>query len=179
MYDPDVHKRKSLRLKEYDYSAAGYYFIAICTNNRVCHFGDIIAGVMHYSAGGFAALKYALEIPTHYPDVVLCEHVVLPNHVHLILEILPNTTPVHEKNDGSKNEFQKIILRSAGAVVRGFKIAVTEWFRQNSMESDIWQRSFHDHIISDQEGYVTIANYINNNIQNWEDDKFFRKQDRG
>jgi REP element-mobilizing transposase RayT len=72
-----------------------------------------------------------------------------------------------------RNEYQKIIPRSIGSIVRGFKIGVTKWFRNNSDIENIWQRNYHEHIIRDEHSYERISYYILENPNNWENDDFF------
>ena len=71
-----------------------------------------------------------------------------------------------------KNEFQKMIPRSIGSIVKGFKIGVTKWFRTNTNLDTVWQRNYHEHIIRSEQSYLTISNYIINNPANWKNDKF-------
>jgi REP element-mobilizing transposase RayT len=72
-----------------------------------------------------------LQIPLHFPIVILHDHIIMPNHIHGIIELIPvgveNFQPLHP----IRNEFQKIIPHSIGSIVRGFKIGVTKWFRNN------------------------------------------------
>ncbi len=81
-YNPAIHHRRSIRLKGYDYSQNGLYFITICTYNRECLFGEIINKIMILNDFGKMANECWLKIPAHFPDTVLHEHVVMPNHVH-------------------------------------------------------------------------------------------------
>ena len=90
LYNPDIHHRRSIRLREYDYSQAGLYFITICVQNHECVFGNIANGKMILNEYGRMANDCWLEIPQHYPNVVLHEFVVMPNHIHGILEIVAN-----------------------------------------------------------------------------------------
>ncbi len=87
-YNPNIHHRRSIRLKGYDYSQAGLYFITICVQNRVCLFGDIVNGEMILNDAGQNANACWLNIPEHFPNVVLYEHIVMPNHVHGIIELV-------------------------------------------------------------------------------------------
>ena len=98
-YNPNIHHRHSTRLKGYDYSQEGLYFITICTKDREYLFGEIImvknAGVEHFQPrqemklndAGKIADECWLEIPRHFPNTVLHEHIVMPNHVHGIIEL--------------------------------------------------------------------------------------------
>jgi REP element-mobilizing transposase RayT len=67
-----------------------------------------------------------------------------------------------------------MIPRSIGSIVKGFKIGVTKWFRNNTEIQTVWQRNYHEHIIRNEQSYKTISDYIINNPAKWKDDKFFR-----
>ena len=198
-YNPNIHHRKSIRLKGYDYSQAGLYFITICVQDRKCLFGKIVDDEMILNDAGKIADECWLEIPKHFPNAVLHEHIVMPNHVHGIVELIQNDVanvgaenflplPQNESppNESPRNEFQKMIPRSIGSIVKGFKIGVTKWFRNNTNNigvenlplhdkpSQIWQRNYHEHIIRDEQSYQRISEYIINNPKNWKDDKFYQ-----
>jgi REP element-mobilizing transposase RayT len=79
--------RRSIRLKGYDYSKAGAYFVTVCTHNRKCLFGDIVDGKMVFNAAGHAAAQCWHAIPDHFPNALLDAFVVMPNHVHGIVVI--------------------------------------------------------------------------------------------
>jgi putative transposase len=182
-YNPAIHHRKSIRLNGYDYSQEGLYFITICTYKREHFFGHIVNKKMILNDAGKIADECWLKIPEHFPDAVLHEHVVMPNHVHGIIELVNNDAaavgvqnfePLQQTtNKSPKNEFQKIIPRSIGSIIRGYKIGVTKFFRDNTDIHIVWQRNFHDHIIRDEQSYWKISAYIANNPEVWENDKFY------
>jgi len=96
-FNPDIHHRQSIRLKDYDYSAAGAYFITICTQHRECLLGDIADGEMRLSPMGDCALSQWHELPNRFSGIQLDAFVVMPNHIHGILCINPvptSTNPV-------------------------------------------------------------------------------------
>ncbi len=177
-YNPEIHKRKSIRLKGYDYSQGGLYFVTICTQNHECIFGEILdegRGTIFcaLNKGGKIAEKCLIEIPKHYPKAIVDCFIVMPNHIHMILII--------ENNDRTQNivplqeqKFQKIISGSISAIIRGYKIGVTKWFRKNTDIYDVWQRNYHEHIIRNEKSLEKIRNYIENNPEKWEEDKFFK-----
>ncbi len=190
-YNPGIHHRRSIRLKGYDYSKEGLYFITICTHNRLCLFGEIENGEMILNDAGWTMEKYWLEIPKHYPNVVLHEHVVMPNHVHGIIEIESNVgvqnleplleplQPVHDHEplqQHPQNKFQQIIPRSIGSIVRGCKIGMTKWFRKNTDIYRVWQRNYYEHVIRDEKSYDHISEYIQTNPLQWQDDKYYEYQ---
>ncbi|HSM82944.1 MAG TPA: hypothetical protein VLS96_14735 [Nodosilinea sp.] len=84
-YNPDKHHRRSLRLKGYDYSAAGAYFITICAFQRHCLFGQVVNGEMQLNEFGQIAAECWQAIPEHFSHIELDEYIVMPNHVHGIL----------------------------------------------------------------------------------------------
>jgi hypothetical protein len=101
-YNPQKHHRRSIRLKGYDYSQAGLYFITICCQDRACLFGEITNGKMALNDVGIIAANYWLEIPGHFPHAELHEYIIMPNHVHGIIEIIkkqngvPDVGPRHD-----------------------------------------------------------------------------------
>jgi len=201
-----------MRLKGYDYSKPGVYYITICTRNLEFLFGEIKLGIMYTSDGGRVVMDCWNSIPAHYPEVRLYSFVLMPNHIHGILEILESESMQLDKafeNKNStveglgraqnveplpnpqllgfrdnnilkssysrKNEFQHIIPRSLGSIIRGFEIGVTKWFRQNTNVYDVWQRNFYDSVIRTEAGFTRITKYIENNQKNWTRDKFYKK----
>ena len=94
----DKH-RHSIRLKNYDYSQAGLYFVTVCTEYRLHLFGKIIDFEMKLNDAGKIAKKCWLEIPGHYPNVILHEYVIMPNHIHGIIEITKSVV-------GAKAQYQ-------------------------------------------------------------------------
>ena len=85
--NPEYHHRRSIRLKGYDYSQAGAYFVTMCTQHRECLFGEIVDGKMRLNEYGQIVQQCWMEIPQHYQNVQLDEYVVMPNHVHGIIII--------------------------------------------------------------------------------------------
>ena len=195
--NPNIGHRRSIRLKGYDYSQAGLYFITICCHDRVCLFGKIL-GVennespkMVLNDAGKIANECWMEIPKHFPNSVLHEHIVMPNHIHVIIELKsepvgaenfpPNKNGVNDVNGANDynraNDYSPLRSpsKTIGSIVRGFKIGVTKWFRNNTDYKTIWQRNYHEHIIRNEQSYQTISQYIINNPAKWEDDKFYKQ----
>ncbi|MGC9395158.1 MAG: transposase [Anaerolineae bacterium] len=86
-YNPQIHHRRSIRLKGYDYAQSGAYFVTICTQGRVCLFGDVVDGEMVLNPFGQVVATYWERIPRHFPNVQLGAWVVMPNHIHGIIII--------------------------------------------------------------------------------------------
>ncbi|HBG18275.1 MAG TPA: hypothetical protein DDY32_03095 [Desulfobulbaceae bacterium] len=149
--NPEIPRRRSLRLQDYDYSQAGAYFVTICTQDARCLFGKIADGEMLLNEAGRVVEMCWKEIPKHFPQVQLDEFVIMPNHVHGILFI--GDTLIERAKNFSPLPDPKFFRRPAGtsktlgSVVRGFKIGVTRWLRQNTTIHDVWQRNYWEHII--------------------------------
>jgi REP element-mobilizing transposase RayT len=112
-----------------------------------------------------------MNIQNHFPNVRLHEYVVMPNHVHGILEItnVADRMAVRAKNRSPLHPPSKTV----GSIVRGFKIGVTKWFHENTNINDVWHRNYYEHIMRDNASFQTITNYILNNPQKWDKDKFY------
>ena len=148
----DLPKRKSPRIPNYNYGLPNYYFITICTHNKKCLFGK--PGVLNRF--GQYAEDCILNIKKIYPEVILDKYVIMPNHVHAIFII-----------SGMKEN------KSISTVIGQYKKAVTKRIREIDLEMEVWQRSFHDHVIRNQAGYEKIWQYIDDNPRKWEEDCFY------
>lgn len=165
--DPDRYHRRSIRLKGYDYSRAGAYFITVCTHHRECLFGEIIDGEMKWNECGETARRCWLEIPHHFPHVELDEFVVMPNHVHGILVIVENDVGANNHSPLPGATPFRSPSRAIGSIIRGYKIGVTKWFHQNTDIHLVWQRNYYEHIIRDERSLHRIRQYIRDNPQHW------------
>ena len=171
--------RKLNRLRGYNYSQSGWYFITICAKNRKYFLGKILNGKMRLSKIGMMAGKFWREIPLHFPDIELDEFIIMPNHIHGIIVINNKVDKiVGNKNVGNKNFcslqeqlWQTKWARSLSSVVRGFKIGVIKWCRENNYQYFVWQKSYYDHIIRNEKSLNKIREYIINNPLKWEFDR--------
>lgn len=84
----DLPKRKATRLKGYDYSAPGAYFVTMCTNQKLCLLGEIVNGEMQLNNLGAIVHQDILKIETHYDNVKIDKFVIMPNHIHMLIVIL-------------------------------------------------------------------------------------------
>jgi REP element-mobilizing transposase RayT len=183
------HNRHSIRLKGYDYSQNGAYFVTICTQHRKCLFGSVINDVgagpraCPNDAGKMIATVWN-EIPTHYHGITLGYFVVMPNHFHGIIEIVgagpracPNDgQPTLRANDGQPQGVAPTTL-SLPDVVHRFKTLTTKRYtdgvKQNGwmpFDKRLWQRNYYEHIIRTDDEYHRISEYIINNPMNWRTD---------
>jgi REP element-mobilizing transposase RayT len=195
-YNPDIHHRRSIRLKGYDYSQAGLYFVTICVQNRECLFGKITNNEMILNDAGKVVQQCWLEIPQHFPDAIFHEYIIMPNHIHGIVELVgaKNFSPESCANDNigtpescannaitgapesCANDTRAKIFsplppgtsRTIGSIIRGFKIGVTK-----RLVFSVWQRNYYEHIIRNEHDYLYISNYIIHTSEEWLDDKFY------
>ncbi len=167
MIKMELPKRKPTRLKDFDYSQNGAYFVTICTKDKQCIFSEVVGGGALdapqniLSETGKIAEKYILST-NNIPDVAVDKYVIMPNHIHLIL-IVHNTGGTSKAPSPTNNIISHTIST--------FKRFVNKEAGQN-----IFQRSFHDHIIRDEQDYLKIWNYIDTNPQKWREDCFFTVQ---
>jgi len=170
IYDPIIHHRRSIRLKGYDYSSAGGYFITICTLDRKSIFGTIVGHEMRLSRAGEIARECWLEIPNHFPKVQLDEFIVMPDHMHGII-IIPSSLvgAQHVVPPPRLNQFQKIVPQSLSVIIRSFKAATTNRINQlrRTPGGRVWQRNYYEHIIRDEDSLFRIRKYIAENVMRW------------
>ncbi|MCX6146828.1 MAG: hypothetical protein NTW25_06195 [Candidatus Kapabacteria bacterium] len=99
-YNPEIHKRSTIRLKEYDYSQAGFYFITICTKDRENIFGAIENNEMLLNEFGIVINQIINELSNRFKNIIIDKYVIMPNHVHLIIQISKedntNVGAIHE-----------------------------------------------------------------------------------
>lgn len=157
VFDPKRYHRKSIRLKAYDYSKTGLYFITICTKNKVCLFGQITKNVMILNDAGVMIEKEWLNLSERFHHICLHESMVMPNHFHAIYEV---------KNQKNTNIIGDIVgaFKSISTVeyIRGVK--VNNW---PPFEDKLWQRNYWEHVIRNENSHQKISNYIQNNPENW------------
>lgn len=157
-----MEHRKINRLKEFDYSTNGAYFVTICTDERKNKFSEFVGEgfPLPQSNNAFIVQKYINEIPIKYPCVKVDKYVIMPNHIHILLQI---------QNYGMGNPSPTI-----GNITGWFKYQTTKEININTnVKSKFWQRSFHDHVIRSPNDYDMIWTYIDNNPLKWELDKYY------
>ncbi len=191
----NLPQRKSIRLKGYDYSQAGLYFITICIQNREMLFGKINNDKLQLNDAGKMVAEIWNEIPNRFTNIKLYEYVIMPNHFHCIIQIVPvgatlvvalnEKTVAHNKNvviPNEKGQPQGIAptKKTVGNVIGAFKsITTNEYIRgvKNKnwypFNKKLWQRNYWDHIIRNEKSFYNISEYIKNNPKNWNKDKLF------
>jgi len=167
--------RRSIRLKGYDYSQAGGYFVTIVTLWRECLFGEIARGELRPYAMGRIVKECWHAIPEHFPNTDMDVFAVMPNHVHGIVMIHENmgrdTMPFVGARHASPLHPRGTPPGSLGAIIGSFKSAVTHRAGRELNIANIWQRNYYDHVIRDQRDYERVTNYIAANPVKWADDE--------
>lgn len=172
----DRYRVKSARLPFHDYGANGSYFITICTWQKECFFGEIKNQKMHLSSLGLCAKKCWKKIPHHFPFVRLGEFIVMPDHIHGIVNIDRNLDVETQDLVSLPSQHTKPLPSQARlgpqsknipSIIRGFKIGVTKFARKNLGINTVWQPGYHDHLIRANDEYLKIERYIIENPENW------------
>ena len=158
----ELPKRKRNRLTEYDYSAPNAYFITVCTDKRRNLFWKNVGAVIDrpenvpLTALGKLVRKSVEEIPGRYPAITVDRYVIMPNHVHLLLQI-------HTDPDG-----RSMIAPTISVIMQQFKGIVTK-----KVGIPIWQKGFYDHVIRSEQDYLDVWNYIEGNPSKWTEDALY------
>jgi len=163
----ELPKRKSNRLNFFDYSSSGAYFITVCTENRRGILSKIV-GVdvpgdpinMELLPYGIIAHKFIKQMNEFYENVSVDQYVIMPNHIHILLRVFENGSP------------RTSTPTRQTSTVSHF-ISTFKRFCNKECGGNIWQRSFHDHIIRDKNDYEIISEYIYENPIKWKDDCFY------
>jgi putative transposase len=171
-FNRDKHHRRSIRLKGYDYTQCGAYFVTICSQDRECLFGDIVNGEIRLNEYGEIADACLKGIPKHFSHSDMDYMIVMPNHVHLIL-IINNPgrgtacrAPTVERFGFPVNGFVPTIIRS-------YKSAVTKQINivRNHPGMPVWHRNYHEHSVRNETELNRIRQYIITNPLQWDNDE--------
>lgn len=177
------YRIESARLKNWDYGSNAFYFVTICTKDRVCYFGNVVNGNMDLNEIGQIVKSEWLKTFELRPDMNLTmgEFVVMPNHFHAIIGIGENE--YNNRRDTQRNTSCRDAMhcvsttpnkfgpqsKNLASIIRGFKIGVTKNVRLIK-PNFAWQPRYHDHIIRNDESFHRISQYIKNNPSNWQKD---------
>ena len=176
--NPYEQNRKTVRWAYHDYATSGIYYITIVTKDRYYYFGDIVDEKMIFTEQGKIAEECLLDIPNHYSMVNILNHVVMPNHIHILFQIdneeadqedyerLCKTGGVNMREIRRKTHGKNTVSDIMGA----FKAAVTRQCNRRHLEFD-WLGRFYDHVVRNEEERLAYDRYIRNNIMNWDIEK--------
>ena len=200
-YDPERHRRRSIRLRGYNYTQAGSYFITICTQDRACLFGEVVSGDVRLNDAGRMIHAVWDELPNHYPGVITDAFVVMPNHIHGIITLVgadprvcPDRTPAHPDVGADprvcpdttrvcpvppQGQPQRVApTLGLPDVVHRFKTITTKKYvdgvKQHNWQpfrGRLWQRNYYEHIIRDENALNKIREYIQTNPTRWASDR--------
>ena len=193
--------RHAFRAEWHDYNS-GIYFVTICSKDKQHIFGKIKDSIMILSDIGKIVERCILDISNHHTNVELWNHVIMPNHIHMVINVGTQPAPVGTRYIASAQAMQTAgqnmgCLRaprhgescedfhhnsSLAVVVGTFKAAVTRLLRTRCIASlqqrqqqiqTVWQPRYHEHIIRNQRAFENIMNYVDTNIENWSHDCFY------
>ena len=170
--------RHSIRLKYYDYSQAGYYFVTICSQKRQSTFGEINNGQMQINDVGLMIQDQWQQLPCRFNEILLDEFIVMPNHFHGIIKIIRTLNNVSDLVGAPLVGAQNTRPRKLGNIIGAFKSLSTNEYIRGVKEKEwepfggkLWQRNFYEHIIRDNNGLNKIREYIRENPSTWDDDE--------
>ncbi len=178
--DTEKHHRRSIRLKDYDYSHSGAYFVTICMKEMKCILGKIQNGKMRLSRIGRIIHQYWEEIPNHFDSVKLDVFVVMPDHLHGILFlnvgarfIVPyNKEGFDKSNPYIKNNPMAVDRITLGKIIRFFKAKTTHKIRNfTNFDHFQWQRNYYEHVIRNENELNRILEYVLYNPLQWQFDR--------
>ncbi len=179
-YNPDIHNRKSIRLKDYDYSQEGLYFITICSHNKECIFGEIVgAGSSRPNDNlivntkeneiilnkiGMVIKDEYINLKNKYKNIKCHEYVIMPNHFHCLIEIIKH-------QEGGKTP-------TLAEIIGYFKFQTTKKYNEmleikNERFLSLWQRNYYENIIRNEKRHLQVIEYIENNPKNWVEDRYY------
>lgn len=166
-YDPQIHKRRSIRLPHHNYAGTSSYFITICSHQRQCLFGEVEGERTRLNHLGYVAQKCWKNIPEHFPHVTIDEFVLMPNHLHGILHFCSDTEAKEKRIQPAFAQGRQ--AKTLGSVIASYKAAVAKQIRQtcNSPHLKVWQRNYYEKIVRDQTSLYAFRTYIQQNPLQW------------
>lgn len=200
-YNPKYHHRHSIRLKEYDYSQSGAYFITICTKQKEYYFGEIADKTMMLNDTGKMIEKWWYKLKNKFSNIKLDKYIIMPNHIHGIIMIDDGQThniklgqthdvigQTHRSAPTTTTTKNKQIIVGANLCVHPNISRIIQWFKSMStnkyiqniknnncpeFNGKLWQRNYYDHIVRNDEELNNIRRYIQDNPINWKEDELF------
>ena len=158
-YNPKIHHRKSIRLKNYDYASDGAYFVTICAQNKEYMFGNVVDEKMILNPAEEMIKKWLFELKNKFKNIELDEYIIMPNHIHLIIFIMNSAHGVPQ-------------------IIQWFKTMTTNEYIRNVKQSNwkpfdkkLWQRNYYDRIIRNEKELDKIRKYVFENPLKWKLDK--------
>ena len=168
-------KRKQNRLQNFDYSTNGAYFITICTHNKECILSNIVGEGLcalpkiNLNPIGEEIEKSINYINDYYDNIKIVKHIIMPNHIHLLIEINNRTG---EHGDSPNKEMFDFTGGHGDPPLQSI-VGQLKSYTTHKYGKQLWQRSYYDHIIRNEEDYLNVWEYINNNAKKWTEDKYY------
>ena len=166
----DLPNQKQNRLERYDYSQNGAYFVTICTKDRKCILSRVVGGGVLdapyacLSNYGIVVDQQIQSMNEAYPDVQAVKYVIMPNHIHLLVHITNRKQICDSGTSRTPSPTNALIPQYVSTLKR---------FCNKNFGGNVWQRSYHDHIIRTDRDYQMIWQYIDTNPARWEQDCFY------
>jgi len=185
-FNPEIHNRKSIRLSDYDYSEEGFYFVTICCQDIVCRFGYVVDVNMVLNECGRIAKECWEEIPNRFLNIDLHSFIIMPNHIHGILQIkeivgagfTPAQIDITRATARVAPTKHKNYITALSDIIGTYKSLVARsclklFKEKNLFMGKLWQRNYYEHIIRNEQSFHQITEYIHTNTAKWEFDKFY------
>jgi putative transposase len=172
---PEQPSRRSIRLKDYGYAQAGWYFITVCTKGKAGLFGNVENGVMRLSEIGRTAAEHLIGISKHFPFVSIDAHVIMPNHIHAIIVIQPVGAALMPPGETPYSTGPDSTPRSLSFIIQQYKSGITRWCAANGFGYFGWQRGFYEHVIRNEDDLHDTREYIIYNPIKWNEDEEYRE----
>jgi putative transposase len=185
-YNPEIHHRRSIRLKGYDYSQEGFYFVTVCTQSKRCLLGRIEKEQMVLNDAGKMIECQWNELVKRFTQIELDEYVVMPNHFHGIVIVGAGLVPARNGaangiTDGATTRVAPTTgTTTVGDIIGAFKSITTHEYINNvktnnwpTFDGKLWQRNCFEHIIRNEKSLNQIREYIVKNPVKWQQDDLF------
>jgi len=182
-FNPDIHRRRSIRLKSHNYSTTGAYFVTVCAQNRGCLFGEIVDAQMVLNDAGRMVQEVWNEMPVYYQGIQIDTFVIMPNHIHGIIVLTginvgagPRTCPNQRDDNGQPRGVAPTM--SLPDVVHRFKLMTTTRYRWAvtkygwpPFQKRLWQRNYFERVIRNDSEMERVREYITGNPARWLEDE--------
>jgi len=173
-----IHQRKYMRLHGWDYSSPGCYFVTICVKNKECFLADIVDGKVVPNEYGKIVESRWLWLKNQYPYVELDGFVVMPNHVHGLIQIKKESvvtnhdipSPDHVVTGRDLSLHTEMKIKSLSDIIGAFKTISSKAIHLAGFPNFFWQRSFYEKIIRSEREAGKVREYIRTNPENWDRD---------
>ncbi len=166
-----MENRKNTRAKGYNYNDNGGYFVTICTHEKRHLFGKIVNGEMKLNLYGKFVKNRIEKIDEIYDGVKVDKYAIMPNHLHILIMLGRQRIVCVPQHDRSKEMLPKIIKALKSTITKDIK-KYKKWNAYDAFPT-IWQKSYYDHVIHDENDYLKVWKYTDENPLKWELDKYY------